>query len=81
MKLLPGIVPEIHKPELRIIAGIYPIPNDAVESFDFAVDEFGQRNQVGGLVVWPEKVAVNNRHIDVVLHARVHSFTFGVDVV
>ncbi len=40
MKLIPGVVPEIHKPELRIIAGIYPIPNDAVESFDFVVDEF-----------------------------------------
>ena len=23
MKLIPGVVPEIHKPELRIIAGIY----------------------------------------------------------
>lgn len=40
MKLLPGVVPEINKPELRIIAGVYPIPNDAVESFDFVVDEF-----------------------------------------
>ena len=40
MKLIPGVVPEIHKPELRILAGILPIPNDAVESFDFVVDEF-----------------------------------------
>lgn len=39
MKLIKGICPEIHKPELRIAANAYPIPNDAVDSFDFLVDE------------------------------------------
>ena len=39
MKLIKGVFPEIHKPELRIAAGAYPIPNDAVDSFDFTVDE------------------------------------------
>ena len=32
MKLIKGICPEIHKPELRIAANAYPIPNDAVDS-------------------------------------------------
>ena len=31
-----NIIPEIHKPELRITANdMWPIPNDAIESFEF----------------------------------------------
>lgn len=37
---IPGMIPEINKPELRITAGgMWPIPNDAIESFEFIADE------------------------------------------